>query len=238
MAKATEIERRAGSSSGWTWASQTSTLRRRCSTPSPRRSTHTRHTTRWAVGSPSCSRRSGATSRGDTAIKDAAENQLIVTPGGRFAVYSALATVASEGDSVVVIEPNWPAYKEGLDYIGARAMTIRTTLEDEWEPSPESVKAAIKPNTKAIVLSYPVQPHRQDNGQGDFQGDSRDRGRRGPHRDERRDLQRLRLQAVPDDPREPPAEVHPHVLVLQGMEHDRVQGGILASPPRRRARRC
>ena len=88
----------------------------------------------------------------------AAENQLIVTPGGRFAVYSALATVASEGDSVVVIEPNWPAYKEGLEYIGARAITVPTTMEEGWEPSPERVKAAIRPNTKAIVLSYPANP--------------------------------------------------------------------------------
>ncbi len=90
--------------------------------------------------------------------REAAENQLIVTPGGRFAVYSALATVASEGDSVIVIEPNWPAYKEGLDYIGARAVTVGTTLEEGWLPSAESVKAAIKPNTKAIVLSYPANP--------------------------------------------------------------------------------
>jgi len=90
--------------------------------------------------------------------REAAENQLLVTPGGRFAVYSALATVASEGDSVLVIEPNWPAYKEGLDYIGARAITIHTTMDEKWEPSPESVKAAIRPNTKAIVLSYPSNP--------------------------------------------------------------------------------
>lgn len=90
--------------------------------------------------------------------RDAAENQLIVTPGGRFAVYSALATVASEGDSVVVIEPNWPAYKEGIEYIGARPITVRTTLEEGWEPSPERVKAAIRPNTKALVLSYPANP--------------------------------------------------------------------------------
>ncbi len=90
--------------------------------------------------------------------REAAENQLVVTPGGRFAVYSALATVASEGDSVVVIEPNWPAYKEGLDYIGARAISIRTTMEEDWQPSPESVKAAIRSNTKAIVLSYPANP--------------------------------------------------------------------------------
>jgi aspartate aminotransferase len=90
--------------------------------------------------------------------REAAENQLIVTPGGRFAVYSALATVASEGDSVVVIEPNWPAYKEGIDYIGARPIVVRTTMEEKWQPSPEKVKAAIRPNTKAIVLSYPANP--------------------------------------------------------------------------------
>jgi len=90
--------------------------------------------------------------------REAAENQLIVTPGGRFAVYSALATVASEGDSVVVIEPNWPAYKEGLDYIGARPIVVQTTLEERWQPSPEKVKAAVRPNTKAIVLSYPANP--------------------------------------------------------------------------------
>ncbi len=89
---------------------------------------------------------------------DATENQLIVTPGGRFAVYSALATVASEGDSVVVIEPNWPAYKEGIEYIGARPITVHTTLEEGWEPSPERVKAAIRPNTKALILSYPSNP--------------------------------------------------------------------------------
>jgi aspartate aminotransferase len=92
------------------------------------------------------------------AYREAAENQLIVTPGGRFAVYSALATVASEGDSVVVIEPNWPAYKEGLDYIGARPIVVRTTIEEKWQPSPEKVKAAIRPNTKAILLSYPANP--------------------------------------------------------------------------------
>lgn len=90
--------------------------------------------------------------------KEATESQLVVTPGGRFAVYSALATVASEGDGVVVIEPNWPAYKEGLEYIGAKAVTVRTTLEEAWEPSPERVKEAIRPNTKAIVLSYPANP--------------------------------------------------------------------------------
>jgi aspartate aminotransferase len=88
----------------------------------------------------------------------AKESQLMVNPGGRFGVYMALSTTVKEGESAVIIEPNWPAYKEALQYIGARAISVPTTLEESWEPSVERVKEAIRPNTKAILLSYPSNP--------------------------------------------------------------------------------
>ncbi len=166
----------------------------------------------------------------DTTTERRPRTSSMVTPGGRFAVYSALATVASEGDSVVVIEPNWPAYKEGLEFIGARPITIRTTMEEGWEPSLERVQGGHQAQHQGDRPELPRQPDREDHGHGEVQGDSRDRGRPRAHRDQRRDLQRLRLQAVPHHPREAPQEVHPHVLVLQGLEHDWVQGGLLARP--------
>ena len=147
---------------------------------------------------------------------EAAENQLIVTPGGRFAVYSALATVASEGDSVIVIEPNWPAYKEGLDYIGARPITVRTSIEEGWAALPGARKGGDQAQHQGYRTELPLQPDGEDNGEGGLQGDRGDRRRPRPHRDKRRDIQRLRLQAVPDHPRGPPQEVHPHLLLLQG----------------------
>jgi len=39
-----------------------------------------------------------------------------------------------------VIEPNWPAYKEALQYIGARAISVHTTSKSV-EPSVERVKS-------------------------------------------------------------------------------------------------
>ncbi len=89
---------------------------------------------------------------------EAKVKETIITPGGRYAVYAALASLLKEGDRCIVIEPNWPAYKEGIQFIGARPTAIHTTLEEGWEPDIESVKESIKPNTKAIVLSYPVNP--------------------------------------------------------------------------------
>jgi aspartate aminotransferase len=86
------------------------------------------------------------------------DSELMVTPGGRFGVYAALATTVREGESAIIVEPNWPAYKEGLQFIGGRAITVHTSLEEGWEPSVEKIQDAIRPNTRAIVLSYPANP--------------------------------------------------------------------------------
>ncbi len=88
----------------------------------------------------------------------ATDGEVMVTPGGRFGVYAAISTTVKEGESAIVIEPNWPTYKEALQFIGARPISIRTSLEEGWEPSVEKIHDAIRPNTRAIVLSYPANP--------------------------------------------------------------------------------
>ena len=102
--------------------------------------------------------------------REAAENQLIVTPGGRFAVYSALATVASEGDSVVVIEPNWPAYKEGLDYIGARAISHTHDHGGGVGALPREGQGGDQAQHKGDSPELPRQPDGEDNGQAEASG--------------------------------------------------------------------
>lgn len=89
---------------------------------------------------------------------DAKHNQFVITPGGRFAVYASLASILKEGDSAIVIEPAWPMYKEALDYIGCRCITVGTRFEDRWEPSVEDIRKKIKEHTRAIILSYPNNP--------------------------------------------------------------------------------
>jgi aspartate aminotransferase len=89
---------------------------------------------------------------------DASEEELMVTPGGRFAVYSAIASIVKEGESAIVVEPSWPAYRQSLQHVGARAVVIHTALEDSWEFPIEKLKESIKPNTRAIILSYPNNP--------------------------------------------------------------------------------
>jgi aspartate aminotransferase len=89
---------------------------------------------------------------------DAKPEQLVVTVGGRFAVYAAIATAVKEGDSAMIIEPAWPAYKEQIEFVGGKAISVRTSLEDGWTPSVEKIEERVRPNTKAIVLNYPSNP--------------------------------------------------------------------------------
>jgi len=86
------------------------------------------------------------------------DDQVAITPSGRFAVYAALAGAVREGESAIVVEPNWPAYREILSELGAKVVPLRTRLEDTWEPDPRKLEKAIRPNTKVLVLSYPNNP--------------------------------------------------------------------------------
>jgi len=86
------------------------------------------------------------------------QENIIVSPGARFSIFSAISTSLNPGDEMIVIEPSWPAYKDCALNSGIKVRTINTTLEKKWEPSVEEIKNAINSNTKMIVLNYPNNP--------------------------------------------------------------------------------
>lgn len=89
---------------------------------------------------------------------DAKQENILVSPGGRFAVYLAVNTLLNPGDEVIVIEPAWPAYRECAINAGVKVRTIPTTLESGWEPSIQQIEQTINSNTKMIILNYPNNP--------------------------------------------------------------------------------
>ena len=86
------------------------------------------------------------------------QDNIIVSPGARFSIFTAISTLLNPGDEMIVIEPAWPAYKECALNSGIKVRTINTTLEDNWEPSLEQIENTINSNTKMIVLNYPNNP--------------------------------------------------------------------------------
>ncbi|HXW37283.1 MAG TPA: aminotransferase class I/II-fold pyridoxal phosphate-dependent enzyme [Nitrososphaerales archaeon] len=98
------------------------------------------------------------------------EKQVMVTSSGRFAIFAALSTNVREGESVVIVNPNWPAYREIVEFIGARPRLVHTSLERGWEVTPEMVEGAVGPETRALVLSYPSNPHGKIIGESTYRG--------------------------------------------------------------------
>jgi aspartate aminotransferase len=85
-------------------------------------------------------------------------DQVIITAGARFAVFSAFASLLRIGDEIISIEPAWPAYKECADFVGAKINLLKTTLEQEWIPDVETLGNIINTSTKMIVINYPNNP--------------------------------------------------------------------------------
>jgi len=86
------------------------------------------------------------------------QENIIVSPGARFSIFTAITTLLNPGDEMIVIEPAWPAYKECALNAGIKVRTINTTLEEKWEPSLQQIENTINSNTKMIVLNYPNNP--------------------------------------------------------------------------------
>lgn len=85
------------------------------------------------------------------------ESEITITPGGTYAIYSALTAILHPGDEVIVFEPAYDSYIPNIEINGARAIPINLVYPDykiDWD----AVKSAISPKTKAIIINSPHNP--------------------------------------------------------------------------------
>ena len=85
-------------------------------------------------------------------------DNVLITTGGRFAVYAALATCIKPGDSVLVFQPAWPAYANLAESLGARIITYNTSFDDRWIPDINEVVSLFDDTVKMIILNTPNNP--------------------------------------------------------------------------------
>lgn len=85
------------------------------------------------------------------------ENQITITPGGTYALYTALTTILRPGDEVIVFEPAYDSYIPAIELNGAKPVTIPLMFPDykiDWEV----VRTKISEKTKAIMINSPHNP--------------------------------------------------------------------------------
>ncbi len=89
---------------------------------------------------------------------DIAASQVLITNGGKQAVYIAFATLLDPGDEVLLPAPYWTTYPESIRLAGGRAVDVVTTPEQGYRVTVEQLEKARTPRTKALVFCSPSNP--------------------------------------------------------------------------------
>lgn len=86
------------------------------------------------------------------------ETEILVTVGGSEAIDGAIRAVVAPGDEVIIPQPSYVCYEPITVLAGGVPVIIETKAENDFKVTPEELKKAITPKTKALVLPYPCNP--------------------------------------------------------------------------------
>ena len=93
----------------------------------------------------------------DSGYETAAANVLI-TNGGKHAVYNAFATLLDPGDEVLLIAPYWTTYPEVIKLVGGVPVEVVTDETSGYLATAEQLEAARTERTKLLVFVSPSNP--------------------------------------------------------------------------------
>ncbi len=88
----------------------------------------------------------------------APNGQVLVTVGGSEALDLAFRCMLEPGDEVVIPAPSFVCYGPLVSMLHGVPVTVETHAEDEFRLTPEQLRAAITPKTRAVVLPFPNNP--------------------------------------------------------------------------------
>jgi len=85
-------------------------------------------------------------------------SQVLVTNGGKQAVYQAFATLLDPGDEVLLPAPYWTTYPEAIALAGGVAVDVITDESSVFRVSVDQLEAARTPRTKVLLFCSPSNP--------------------------------------------------------------------------------
>lgn len=83
---------------------------------------------------------------------------IVVTNGGKQAVYEGFAAVISEGDEVLLPTPYWTTYPEAIALAGGIPVRVFADADADYKVTPAQLEEAYTPATKALVFCSPSNP--------------------------------------------------------------------------------
>ena len=85
-------------------------------------------------------------------------NQIIVTAGGKQAVFNIIYALVDAGDEVIIPSPYWVSYPEQVRAVGAVPVIIETKAEQDFKINPQALRDAVTDHTRLLILNSPSNP--------------------------------------------------------------------------------
>ncbi len=85
-------------------------------------------------------------------------SRIIVTSGGKQALFEAIVATVSEGDEVIVPSPWWVSYPQMVRFAGGSVVPLRTHAHRNFRFDPGEVESLITPRTNWLMLNSPGNP--------------------------------------------------------------------------------
>ncbi|MFB6163432.1 MAG: pyridoxal phosphate-dependent aminotransferase [Halococcoides sp.] len=87
---------------------------------------------------------------------------VIVTPGGKQALYEVFQTLIDDGSEVALLDPAWVSYEAMAKLAGGSLVRVDTEAHDfALEPALDDLRAAVSADTELLVVNSPGNPHGQ-----------------------------------------------------------------------------
>jgi aspartate aminotransferase len=93
----------------------------------------------------------------DSGLKVAPE-QVVVTNGGKHAIYEAISCLVDEGDEVLIPSPYWVSYPEVVKLAGGIPVPLKAGIESGFKIRPDQIRAAVNERTKLFIHVSPSNP--------------------------------------------------------------------------------
>ncbi|PJM73305.1 aspartate aminotransferase [Bifidobacterium primatium] len=89
---------------------------------------------------------------------EVAPSQVVVTNGGKQAVFETFQVLINDGDEVIIPAPFWTSYTEVVKLAGGKPVEVFSGSDQNFTPTVDQLEAARTERTKAIVLNSPSNP--------------------------------------------------------------------------------
>ncbi len=85
-------------------------------------------------------------------------NHILLTPGGKNAIYLAIHAVLNPEDEVIILDPSWVSYEPIIQSAGGKCVRVKLDYKTQYRITKEKLEEAYSDKTKMLIINYPNNP--------------------------------------------------------------------------------